>query len=111
MLYELRAAGHDVIAMSLGEPYFEIPLFPINDLPFPDLYHYSHSRGIPELRNKLAQYFTKEYGVNFNPATEIIVTAGSKVAIYMGLLSVIEPGDEVLYSEPAWVSYPEQIRL
>lgn len=111
MVYEMKAAGHHVTVMSLGEAYFDIPLMPFDDLPFPDIYHYSHSRGIPELRTKIAEYFRTQYGANFDPTSEIIITAGSKAAIYMSLMSIIDPGDEVLYSEPAWVSYPEQVRL
>jgi len=111
MVYELKAAGHNVTVMSLGEAYFDIPLMPFDDLPFPDIYHYSHPRGIPQLRRKIADYFRTEYGADFDPNSEIIITAGSKAAIYMSLLSIIEPGDEVLYSEPTWVSYPEQIKL
>jgi aminotransferase len=111
MVYEMKAAGHHVTVMSLGEAYFDIPLMSFDDLPFPDIYHYSHSRGIPELRAKIADYFKSQYDVHFNPADEIIITAGSKAAIFMSLMAIIDPGDEVLYSEPAWVSYPEQVRL
>ena len=110
-VYELKRRGRDVLVMSLGEAYFDIPLFPMDDLPYPEVNHYSHSRGLPELRQKLAQYFDKEYGVRFDYETEILVTAGSKAAIHMTLMSILDPGDEVLYSEPAWVSYPEQIKL
>lgn len=110
-VYELKAAGHAVLVMSLGEAYFDIPLMPMDVLPFPDIYHYSHSRGIPGLRAKLARYFDERYDVPINPEREIVVTAGSKAAIYMTLLAILDPGDEVIVQEPAWVSYPEQIRL
>jgi len=40
-----------------------------------------------------------------------MITAGSKAAIHMSLMTVIDPGDEVIIHEPAWVSYPEQIKL
>jgi len=111
MVYELKRQGKHVIVMSLGEAYFDIPLFPMDDLPFPDIYHYSHSRGIPELREKLAQYFRSQYDVPINYEKEIIVTAGSKAAIHMGLMSILDPGDEALIPEPAWVSYPEMVKL
>jgi aminotransferase len=111
MVYELKQRGVDVLVMSLGEAYFDIPLFPMDDLPYPEVNHYSHSRGVPELRDKLARYFHTEYGVDFDPQREIIITAGSKAAIHMTLMCILNPGDEVLYSEPAWVSYPEQIKL
>jgi aspartate aminotransferase/aminotransferase len=110
-VYELVRRGEKVITLSLGEAFFDIPLYPMNDLPFPALYHYSHSRGIPELREKVAEYYGREYGVPVDPESEIIITAGSKAAIHFAMMSVLNPGDEVLIQEPAWVSYPEQVKL
>jgi aspartate aminotransferase/aminotransferase len=111
LVYEMKSRGEDVIVMSLGEAFFDIPLYKFDDLPFPDVYHYSHSRGLPELRAKLAAYYQAEYGVTVDPATELLVTAGSKIAIHMSLMALLSPGDEVLIHEPAWVSYPEQVKL
>jgi len=111
MVYELKRKGKKIIVMSLGEAYFDIPLFPMDDLPFPDIYHYSHSKGIPELRERIAEYFLSQYDVPIDSEREIIVTAGSKAAIHMGLMSILDPGDEVIIPEPAWVSYPEQVKL
>ncbi len=111
IVYEKKERGEDVVVMSLGEAFFDIPLYRFDDLPFPDLYHYSHSRGLPELRTKLAAYYASEYGVAANPDTELLVTAGSKIAIYMALMALVSPGDEVLIHEPAWVSYTEQVKL
>jgi aminotransferase len=110
-VYELQAAGHDVIVLSLGEAFFDLPLHRFDDLPRPDVFHYSHSRGLPELRAKLAGYYGSRYGVPVDPESEIIVTAGSKIAIHMTLMAILDPGDEVLILEPAWVSYTEQVRL
>jgi aminotransferase len=111
IVYEMQARGEDVIVLSLGEAFFDIPLFDFSDMPLPASYHYSHSRGIPELREQLAAYYRDEYGVPVDPATEIMVAAGSKIAIYMALKAILDPGDEVIIHEPAWVSYPEQVRL
>jgi aminotransferase len=111
MVYELKQRGEHVVVMSLGEAYFDIPLFPMDEFRQPDVHHYSHSRGLLELRRKLAEYFRAEYRVAFDADEEIIITAGSKAAIHMTFMSILNPGDEVIYSEPAWVSYPEQIRL
>ncbi len=111
MVYELKRGGEKVIVMSLGEAFFDIPLFPMDDLPIPESYHYSHSRGIPELRERIAGYFDEQYGVPIDPEKEILVTAGSKIAIHMALMSILDPGDEVILREPAWVSYPEQVKL
>jgi aminotransferase len=110
-VYEMKQSGVDVIVLSLGEAFFDIPLFPFDTLPFPDLYHYSHSRGIIGLRRKLAAYYSQQYDVPVDPATEMIVTAGSKAALHMSFMAILEPGDEVVVPEPAWVSYSEQIRL
>jgi aminotransferase len=110
-VYEKKRRGEDVIALSYGEAYFDIPLFRFDDLPMPGLYHYSHSRGIPELRALLADYYGSRFGAAIDPATEIVVTAGSKIALHMAFMAVLNPGDEVLIHEPAWVSYPEQVRL
>ncbi|MBA3662166.1 MAG: aminotransferase class I/II-fold pyridoxal phosphate-dependent enzyme [Gammaproteobacteria bacterium] len=110
-VYDLQRQNVDVTVLSLGEAFFDIPLFDFTSLPYPSLYHYSHSRGIPELRQILAQYFQEEYDVKFDPLHEMIITAGSKVAIYMVLLALINPGDEVIIHEPAWVSFPEQVKL
>lgn len=111
LVYEMKARGEDVVVLSLGEAFFDIPLYRFDDLPFPDVYHYSHSRGILDLRTQLAAYYGTEYGVAVDPASEIIVTAGSKIAVHMSLMSILSPGDEVLIHEPAWVSYPEQVKL
>lgn len=110
-VYEMKQNGIDVTVLSLGEAFFDIPLYSFDDLPFPDLYHYSHSRGLFGLRKKLSEYFGTEYDFHFDPNKNIIVTAGSKVAIHMGLMSLINPGDEVIVQEPYWVSYTEQVKL
>ena len=111
LVYEMKSRGEDVIVLSLGEAFFDIPLFSFDEMPMPDSYHYSHSRGVPELRRRLAAYYGGSYGVPVDPDSEIIVTAGSKIAIHMSLMAILSPGDEVLVLEPAWVSYTEQVKL
>lgn len=91
--------------------YFDIPLFSFDSLPQSKIYHYSHSKGIPELRERIAQYFLESYDVTVDYDTEILITAGSKIGIYMSIMAVINPGDEVIIHEPAWVSFPEQVKL
>jgi aminotransferase len=108
---EMKQGGEDVIFLSLGEAYFDIPLFPFDTLPFPALYHYSHSRGLIGLRRQLAAYYHSRYGVPVDPAGEIAVTAGSKIAVHIALMALLDAGDEVVVPEPAWVSYREQVRL
>jgi aspartate aminotransferase/aminotransferase len=111
VVYELQESGADVIVLSLGEAFFDLPLHDFGSLPQPAIFHYSHSRGLPALRERLASYYGDRYGVPVDPADEIIVTAGSKIAIQMSLMTLLDPGDEVIVHEPAWVSYVEQVRL
>jgi aspartate aminotransferase/aminotransferase len=111
MVYNLQRSGKKVLILSLGEAFFDIPLFPMNTLPYPSVYHYGNSRGVPELRQKLAEFFLKHYDVPINYETEILITTGSKAAIHFAFMAVLNPGDEVLIPEPFWVSYPEQVKL
>jgi aminotransferase len=111
LVYDMRAAGQDVITLSLGEAFFDLPLPEFDRLTTPGLHHYSHSRGLPELRRLLGQYYESTFALPVNPNTEVVVTAGSKAAIYMALMAILNPGDQVIVPEPYWLSYPAQIRM
>lgn len=111
MVYEIKSAGGDVIVLSLGEAFFDLPKCDFESLPYPDVYHYSHSRGMLSLREKIARYYDENYAVGIDSATEMLITAGSKIGVYFALQTVINPGDEVLIVEPYWVSYSEQVKL
>ena len=111
LIYDLRRAGEDVIALSFGEAYFDIPMFDFSKLDVVSGYHYADSQGLPELRVKIAEYYLKHYGVSVNSASELLISAGSKPIIYMAMLTVLSNGDELLIHEPSWLSYPEQARL
>ncbi|MEU7340192.1 pyridoxal phosphate-dependent aminotransferase [Streptomyces sp. NPDC007074] len=110
LVYELQADGADIITLSLGEAFFDIPAPTFEGLT-PAAHHYSHTRGVPLLRQKLGKYHETTTGVPADPDREIMVTAGSKSATFMTLAAVLEPGDEVIIPEPLWVSYPDQVRL
>ncbi|MFD9963014.1 pyridoxal phosphate-dependent aminotransferase [Amycolatopsis sp. NPDC058986] len=111
LVYDLEATGHDIITLSLGESFFDVPAPDFGDFEPGELHHYSHSRGLPELRRRLAKYYGDEFGLPVDPDHEILITAGSKVAIYLALLATVEPGDEVVVLEPSWLSYPTQVWL
>jgi len=108
---DLRAAGRDVTVLSLGEAFFDIPMFDLSKIDFARGYHYSDSRGTPRLRRRIDDYYGEAYGVVANPDTNVLVSVGSKMCIYLALMALLEPGDEVLVQEPYWLSYPEQVRL
>src|SRR5258708_4110561 len=94
LVYDLRRRGHDVTALSLGEAFFDIPLFDFRKLDIQKSYHYSDSQGIPELRKKIADFYTRHYGAQVDADKEVLITAGSKPAIFMAMQAILNPGDE-----------------
>ncbi|MDD4976902.1 MAG: pyridoxal phosphate-dependent aminotransferase [Bacteriovorax sp.] len=111
LVYKLKRNGNDITTLSLGEAFFDIPMFDFAKLDFVRGYHYSDSQGLPELREKIAMFYKQQYDANVNGTDEILVTAGSKAAIYMAILGTVNRGEQVLIHEPAWLSYQEQVRL
>lgn len=110
-VYEQKRNGQDVITLSLGEAFFDIPQYSFDHLDLEKGYHYTDSQGVPELREKIANYYNSLFGCSVSADENILVSAGSKIIIYMCLLAAIDPGDEVIIIEPAWLSYEHQIRL
>lgn len=103
--------GRDVITLSLGEAFFQLPLFDFEKLDWEEGFHYSDSRGLPQLRKKLATIYQVQYGAKIDYERELLITAGSKIAIYMVLKSLASTGDRVAIFEPGWVSYLEQCAI
>lgn len=111
----LQAAGHDVIALAGGEPDFDTPehIIAAAFAAVEDGYtHYpAPTKGIMPALEAIAEKMANENNVHVNPKTDVIITPGSKWALILALSAVINPGDEVLYLAPAWVSYPAMIRI
>jgi aspartate aminotransferase len=110
---ELRAAGVDVINLSVGEPDFNTPDFikeaakkAIDD----NFSFYSPVPGYMSLRKAIAANLKATEGVDFSPE-QIVVSGGAKQALCNVILSTINPGDEVVIPTPAWVSYVEMVKL
>ena len=111
---ELQQSGVRVVNLGGGDPDFNTPAHIVeaaSEAIRKGFTHYVASRGIPELRNAIAAKFQRDNQLAYNPDTEIIVTAGGKLALYITLAALIEPGDEVLVFDPAWVSYEPMIRM
>ena len=111
----LKADGHDVIALGGGDPDFNTPAH-ILDAAFSAMRggqtHYpSPTKGTIPLLQAIADKMVHDHGVHVKYDSDIVVTPGSKWALNIALASVVNPGDEVLYLEPVWVSYPPIIRL
>lgn len=110
---ELRAAGRDIISLSVGEPDFATPPHVIaaakQALDAGDT-RYTAVAGTPALRDAAALHFRRDLGLAV-PPSQVIVSAGGKQSIFHALLATLDPGDEVLVPSPWWVSYPEIVRF
>ena len=109
---ELKATGVDVINLSIGEPDFDTPKHIIEaayQAMLDGYTHYPPVSGLPELRTAIAQKLKRENGFHFE-AENIIVSNGAKHSLLNAILSIVNPGDEVLVPAPFWVSYPSLIQ-
>ncbi|APE95671.1 pyridoxal phosphate-dependent aminotransferase [Halodesulfurarchaeum formicicum] len=103
---ELTAEGVDVVDLSVGEPDFETPEHikaAGRDAITRGETHYSPSKGIPELREAIAEDLAAQ-GMPYGPEN-VMVTPGAKQALFEVVHTVVEDGDEVVLLDPAWVSY------
>lgn len=111
---QLQQEGINVINLGSGDPDFDTPQH-IQDTAIKAMKsgftHYVDSKGTPQIRKAIAEKYQREEGLTYDPNKEIIVTASGKVALYIALAAVVEPGDEVLIFEPAWVSYRPIVQL
>jgi aspartate aminotransferase len=110
---ELKAKGIDIISLSLGEPDFNTPDYvkeaakkAIDD----NYSKYPPVPGYSDLREAISKKFKEENGINYSP-DQIIVSAGGKHSLINVILSIVNPGDEVIILAPYWVSYYDQIIL
>jgi aspartate aminotransferase len=110
---ELKAKGLDIISLSLGEPDFNTPDYikaaakkAIDD----NYSKYPPVPGYNDLREAISKKFKEENGINYTP-DQIVVSAGGKHSLINVILSIVNPGDEVIILAPYWVSYYDQIIL
>ena len=110
---ELKAAGIDVINMSVGEPDFDTPDFikeaakkAIDD----NFSRYSPVPGYLSLRKAVCEKLLRDNNLEYTPE-QIVVGNGAKQELTNAILSLINPGDEVIIPTPAWVSYVEMVKL
>lgn len=109
----LKKQGADIINFAAGEVDFPTPTF-IRKATVQALEEgftrYTPATGIPELKQAISEKFKKDNGLAYTPS-QIVVSCGAKHSIYNLLQVLCNPGDEVLFGSPYWVSYPELVRL
>ncbi|MFN4113632.1 MAG: LL-diaminopimelate aminotransferase [Sphingomonadaceae bacterium] len=107
MRHAARRAGKDIIDLGMGNPDLPPPQHVIDKLcevaAKPDAHGYSQSKGIPGLRRAQANYYSRRFGVDLDPETEVVVTMGSKEGLASLATAITAPGDVVLAPNP---SYP-----
>ncbi|MDU5268450.1 MAG: aminotransferase class I/II-fold pyridoxal phosphate-dependent enzyme, partial [Varibaculum cambriense] len=112
---ELKAQGRPVIGFGAGEPNFSTPDYIVEAAQAacadPAMHHYSPGKGLPQLREAIAQKTLRDSGYEVDPNTEIIVTNGGKQAVFEAFSAIVEVGDEVIMPTPYWTTYPEVIKI
>ena len=110
---ELEAKGDHIIHLELGEPDFPTPAC-IQEAAARAVMEgktgYTHSLGILPLREAIAEHYHRKYGVQVSPE-RILVTAGTSPAMWMVFSAILEPGDQVILSNPHYACYPNFIRF
>lgn len=109
----MKAAGVDVISLSIGEPDFPTPSHITKaciDALSRGETHYAPGKGIPELLSAIAEKIESENGFSCT-SDQVIVTCGAKDAIYEAMEAVLSTGDEAIILDPSWVSYEPCIQI
>ena len=110
-----RAMGmEDVVSFTVGEPDFRTPDH-IVEAAVQALHRgehkYTPNAGILPLRQAIGRRTMETHGLAYDPQTQIIVTAGGMEALYLTMLAILDPGDEVILSDPCWTNYSRQVLL
>ena len=112
--FDIAATMKDVISLGIGEPDFTTPE-PILQAGIRSLQegetHYTSNWGKIELRQAIADNLKKLYGVSYNPENEVIATVGVSEALYLTMVAILDPGDEVIIPTPCFVSYQAEVLL
>jgi aspartate aminotransferase len=110
---QLKAEGKDIIGLGAGEPDFDTPVH-IADAGVEAIRkgftRYTPVEGTAELKDAIVGKFKRDNGIEYK-RNQILVSTGAKQTIYNLIMSVIDPGDEVVIPAPYWVSYPDMVEL
>jgi len=110
--FDIAATMEDVISLGIGEPDFTSPEN-IREAGIESLKNgktgYTSNLGIIELREAVADYVEQLYGIRYDPDSEILITVGVSEGMYLAMSAFIDPRDEVIIPEPAYVSYAPEV--
>ncbi len=109
----LRARGEPVIHLGGGEPKAKAPdeaLVAGTEMLETGVVRYAPASGTPAIKNAIVDYTREFYGCEVEPAN-VMASGGAKQAIMVALHAIIDPGDEVIFPVPYWVSYPDMVRI
>jgi len=105
--------GADIIHLEVGEPDFDTPEC-VKEAAIRAIRegktHYTHSMGVLELREAVAEHYYNQYGVEVNP-DQILVTSGTSPGMLLLFMSLLEPGEEVILPNPYYACYPNFVRM
>ena len=110
---ELARQGIDIVHLEVGEPDFDAPACvteAVTRAMRDGFTHYTHSLGVRELREAICAYYHDTYQVTVDP-DQVVVTSGSSPAIFMACAALLDPGDEVILSDPHYACYPNFIKF
>ncbi len=106
--FEIVQTMEDVISLGVGEPDYVTP-WHIREAAIYSLERgrtsYTSNWGLPKLRSAIAAYVQRHFGVSYDPKNEILATVGVSEALDIAFRAILNPGDEVLFHEPCYVSY------
>jgi aspartate/methionine/tyrosine aminotransferase len=104
----LEAEGKPVIHLEVGRPDFDTPdhiKAAAKRALDEGKVHYTSNYGIPDLRLAIAEKLERDNGLSYDPDNEIIVVVGAVEAVFVAMMSLLNPGDEILIPDPSWLNY------
>ena len=108
---ELEKEGHSVIHLEVGEPDFDTPAAvqeAATEAMRSGKTHYTHALGLLELREAICEHYHDEYRVSLSP-DQVLITSGTSPSMLLMMMAVIDPGDEIIISDPHYACYPNFI--
>ncbi|MGA7130401.1 MAG: aminotransferase class I/II-fold pyridoxal phosphate-dependent enzyme [Chthoniobacterales bacterium] len=112
--FEVVQSMTDVISLGIGEPDYVTP-WRIREAAIFALEKgktgYTSNLGLPRLRESIASYLSRRYQIHYDPKQEVLVTVGVSEALDLALRAIVNPGDEIIFHEPSYVSYSPSIIL